>query len=93
MDLLYKILAFSKEAGSRIVHPVISVFSDDIVDYIYLQTKYKYGNISFQLRKDKTSGEQYLIIEHRSPEGVIWVPLTKDDANRIEDFLSKNFKD
>lgn len=92
MPWLSKILALPKDVGSKIAHPAFSVLTDKIVAFIDLETKYKYGKVSFQLREDSVTGEEYLIIEHRGPEGVIWVPLTRFDANNIADFLLKNFK-
>lgn len=91
MGLLSKIRTMSKRYGSRMTRSVFSVWTDEIVDMIDFETKYKYGKVSFQLRKDKSSGAEYLMIEHRGPEGFVWVPIVASDAKKLSKFLMEKF--
>ncbi len=93
MGLLSKLLTMSKRYGTRVAHPIFSVWTDEIVELIDFETKYKYGKVSFQLRKDKSSGAEYLMMEHRGPEGVIWVPIVASDAKKLSKFLMAKFDD
>ena len=89
MNWLSKVI----KKGKNVTDIMFSVWNDKITDYIDLSTKYWYGKVSFQIRNSKTEGSKYLMIEHRSPEGNIWIPLDIEDAKKLYTFFSKHFRD
>lgn len=90
MNWLQKASTQIRKMARNAAYPIAAIWTDKIIDSIELQTKY-YGKVSFPLRKERNSGEKYLVIGFRGPGDFVWISLTNANANEIKTFLEEKF--
>jgi hypothetical protein len=64
---------------------------DEVVSKVDVETPLGSGFLQCQLRESGMSGERYLVLKTHGGEATVFVPLDKNAAEQLVDFIEHSF--